>query len=1608
MKLTERLLTELQRRLKIGNRRGVHLNAIPANSRYKFDLNRLSHIDKKLPDNFLEALLSQLPLKFRISWKENVPDLNSLFEEEQLHLVRITKAFENLINQTEAIESEKGINTFGFGFPILARRDRTDNILTVAPILIWSLRIKRTKEFNTWEILRNEEDPIYINEVLINHLQSDANIEIRQIPSDMLDDGLINKDELISICSNLIRALNTTSPDDLEETFTKKLDKVTSIGDKAHYDKLPLNSSNSFIDFCGLFSIFEVQKQNIINDYGNLMKLDGINIPLEDLEGHSFQPISSVETDPSQQSILHSLEATRNILIQGPPGTGKSQSLTAVLINALENNKKTIVVCEKRTALEVLHNALIEKGLNYHCVLIRDIVKDRKTVVDSVRDRLESRAYIHYHYSYSKGTLDTLIQRAKNSITDINKKHQKLDEKLIGNKSWSDVVGDLLAETKDHTDHSNLNINKNLFSYSTQELDTLLDLIQRGQLLYKVFLSINSTSFINSLKLVGDNPYTIEQTLNEDFDVYSNQLSQIKVLLETNRTEFVNLRRSQLKNQLASITNCIQKTIVKEQELSALVSNAKNDFSNFRNIEFAQQLEKISQLISQIDDIFSNNTNNPDLTNTDKINGIGFKLLSFIDKSKEQTIADHKQLQRNSVKLDECLKISKDLQTLNFTGNLEAKKNSLQTLKTGIAKLKTSFSEKIETEFALFNLNSVLDTIGNGNHFEAIHSAIIDSNNSETFRTKLQSIQTTFKNYLSEIDLVFKALSKELKVNKDIQLNHVFDMSFKENKEAILKLNTKIDLIKMRFDTKIQNEFQQINLLKANPNKIEIKSLPILQEKVNVLADKIKGDSWTAGKVKFAEFYKFISDIETLIQNKNEYFKAEKDLFTIEFNWFQFYNSLSDPNKIIVEELKPKENWRKTFLVFYLNSMLEKSANLDLPTHDEEHKELDNTLNELEKEQLNFIKEFWFSKQKDAKQKFEERNVNLSVKNLYNKRSGTNFRRKSLRQIVHFDKDLFTDFFPIILTSPDVASNLFDGMNGYFDIVMFDEASQLRLEDNLPAILKGKQIIIAGDEHQMPPSNYFSKVFDGDIEDEEDIEEENEIVVDRDNILLSCESLLDFGSELNFQKKYLDFHYRSRHPFLIDFSNYAFYNQRLKPLPNNFDYVPIKYIQVNGTFSEHTNEAEAEIILSIIDKNINPLPNGEYPTVGIATFNIAQRNLIMSKILERQKFSKFEDFNAKIQKLEEKGMFIKNLENIQGDERDVIILSTTYGIDKDKKFAQRFGPINHSKGYKLLNVIITRAKFKVYCCTSIPEEIFMNYKQFLTIEGSNNKRAVLYAYLAYCKAISESDNDSRLSVLTTLAENTTRIAGFDTFIGGDLESPFEEEVYQCLAKQLGADNLIPQLQFAGFRIDIVYDPKQVGIPKVAIECDGAKYHSSREAYLYDRHRQKILENHGFVFHRIWSTNWWRNSIRETTNLVDFIKRIEKTTNSNYKDHSRTAFAFTDDIVIIEDYVSQTSFIDNDNDNETIQAIEKVAPVHTKIFTDEVKLNSSVQVKYVNNGKEISIHIVSTENNKIDKTDQIQKIYYKSPLAQSLLGRKVGDIVKIGNSDYFVEILKITN
>ena len=248
-------------------------------------------------------------------------------------------------------------------------------------------------------------------------------------------------------------------------------------------------------------------------------------------------------------------------------------------------------------------------------------------------------------------------------------------------------------------------------------------------------------------------------------------------------------------------------------------------------------------------------------------------------------------------------------------------------------------------------------------------------------------------------------------------------------------------------------------------------------------------------------------------------------------------------------------------------------------------------------------------------------------------------------------------------------------------------------------------------------------------------------------------------------------------------------------------------------------------------------------------------------------------------------------------------------------------------------------------------------------------------------------------------------------LNADLESPFEEEVYYELAKQFGEERLVTQCKFAGFRIDIVYHSKKEGIPKIAIECDGASYHSSKEAYLYDYHRQKILEDHGFVFHRIWSTNWWQNSAYETQKLIDFINSVEVTVtdiSKNSRDE-KTENAFTDSVELVN---SDINIIPKTHHNiestVTKDEIDIDDFVQAALFKNTVKVESKVKVKYLNNGKTLKVQIVDKPNPHFDKISDIQEINIKHPLAVSIIGKSVGDTSKVGSLDNYVEIIDIIN
>lgn len=447
--------------------------------------------------------------------------------------------------------------------------------------------------------------------------------------------------------------------------------------------------------------------------------------------------------------------------------------------------------------------------------------------------------------------------------------------------------------------------------------------------------------------------------------------------------------------------------------------------------------------------------------------------------------------------------------------------------------------------------------------------------------------------------------------------------------------------------------------------------------------------------------------------------------------------------------------------------------------------------------------------------------------------------------------DLILKIFPCFLLSPETVSEVFPLKEKIFDIVIFDEASQIFVENAIPTIFRGKQVVVAGDDKQLKPSSTFNSRFNGCDEEE-----------DMDNIAaLEEESLLDLA-KVNYNSVHLSYHYRSEHDELINFSNYAFYGGRLQVSPNlksESEYgTPIERIMVEGRWIDRCNEREAEEIVNIVARLFKERKNKE--TIGIITFNINQKSLIEDMLEKRgQKDEEFKKAYVKEIEREENNedlsLFVKNIENVQGDERDIIIFSTAYAKNENGRVSVNFGSLSQDGGENRLNVAISRAKKKIYVVTSIePEE--------LSVDSSKNNGPRLFKkYLQYVREVSKGNKEGAQLILNSLLDsdvNRNRERRHD--------SDFEAEVYEALVKR--GYKVDTQVGVSGYKIDLAIYDTRTSSYILGIECDGATYHSSKSARERDIHRQRYLESRGWRIIRIWSKDWWRNPNKEVDGIVN--------------------------------------------------------------------------------------------------------------------------------------------
>ena len=607
-------------------------------------------------------------------------------------------------------------------------------------------------------------------------------------------------------------------------------------------------------------------------------------------------------------------------------------------------------------------------------------------------------------------------------------------------------------------------------------------------------------------------------------------------------------------------------------------------------------------------------------------------------------------------------------------------------------------------------------------------------------------------------------------------------------------------------------------------------------------------------------------------------------------------------------------------------------------------------------------------------------------------------QRISIRELTKRAGKALVEIKPCWMMSPlAVAQYLTSEMR--FDMVIIDEASQMTPENAIGSVSRANQVIIVGDTKQLPPTNFFQTLLDESNTDEDLIED--------------SESILEMANSVFAPVRQLRWHYRSRHSSLIEFSNQFMYDGNLTVFPSAQEKHPelgVKLIETGGIYKNRRNKIEAEKIISAAIIHIS-----EYPelSLGICTMNTEQKELIREQFeQERDRNSKIRDF---INKWEQKDngleeFFIKNIETVQGDERDVIMISTLYGPQKkNEKVLQRFGPINSTYGARRLNVLFTRAKRKMVTFTSLkPSDIITADKN----EGVH----MFQAWLEYSK-------NGTIPVHATSK--------------GETESPFEDFVMAQI-KQFGYE-VVPQVGVRGFRIDLgVRNPDSPANYILAVECDGASYHSSVSSRERDRLRQDILEGLGWRFHRIWSTDWFQNTASEIKSLKKAIEnavsearaqkiqddeqvctrqvspvsnfdgifneenvRQIKAMKENYdKSHQLDMSQQFEQQTLPMNLPTEQGILPLDFQNEDSEQLSEEIQISEKLI---IATGSKVRLKNITNDKELAFTLVEGKNDPDNG-----EVGIHTPLGKAVLDREIGEETEYQAGSYInkIQILKI--
>lgn len=1331
---------------------------------------------------------------------------------------RVERRLRTLHSHATLYRRDTGIDGLYLGFPFLVMKEAKPGVRPrIAPVLLWPIKLNPevgSRGRVTLAFDRGREE-VRLNPAFETLLGIEAAARWQEAANDLLGRSSVTPAEAM----DAFRDLAAVEGRELGPLPSKDLNV------RAGDDRVYCSAALFHLAFLGQAVMEDLRQLKAAPPTGS--SLETAFRVGEDVE--RVEPVHAAETeryftadsDPSQEAAVLEARAGRGLLVEGPPGTGKSQTIVNMVADAIGTGRSLLVVCQKQAALEVVHKRLEATGLGNRIVMVNDVNKDRKSVIQSIREQLEElfqRSYGSTGWRQQRQQTAARIEALENDLDGQHRALHAVDPQT--GLSYRLVIGDLIGLAREGETPSVPSLRHQLGAMDPGSLALLQETCAP---VARLWLPARfEGSALADTRQFGTDEGTV-QTFTVD-------------LAEFGRFERERLRVIERTPDAIAIDDPEPYrawTINNGRALRDLDDPARARLSRWLDLMAGASERAVGSTKLQ-QDLAATERDLLGLTADDAS-------LAAVEVARAM---DGQELEAWTTLSDRLLGPTSFLQKLSpgrwialWRRSSLLKRNDLADAREfGAALHRESNLRPIRERF----INTVIEAGEPAGHLapmrvpellEVARSLLAQLSAAEALVVRLEAYPERSTAY---------AMARATSRQAVEDMIEGIDQGLARHAARIACMSALARLEPWMSDEWLEARAESICRDASNATIVErveaeaphIAAYQRFRPRVPQLGE--------AAMASFAELARIRERLTALGEVELESTVRRILATEARLAW-----------KLRLEAMHPA-------LLFEAGELEAKSASL--AAADGEMRLLNRRLlvEGLDASQLRPMREW-------------EDITRLS-----------GIRAKRLREFVDLGADLgLMRLRPVWLVNPDVASRLLPLRKALFDTVIFDEASQMPIEYALPTLYRSRTMIVSGDEKQMPPSAFFSSkvesdetdVFEGqdaeDLLDDQEREQATETWNRRE--IKDCPDLLQLAKTV-LPSTTLQIHYRSAYRELIQFSNASFYVNRLSvPARHPADEVkrqrPIELIRVDGVYEDQTNPAEAERVADVL-RDIWSRSGTNPPTVGVVTFNRKQADLIEDVLEDRAETDPafriaLTRERDRVEGGEDMGFFVKNVENVQGDERDIIVFSSTFGRNAQGTFRRAFGVLGQIGGERRLNVAVTRAKRKVILVTSMPIPLISD--MLTTRRQATSPRDFLQAYFEYARTLSEGDLDSATTLLGRLTPEQRRSGGSERDVADGLENAVEAEL-----RALGWEPS-PVQDDGAFGLDFAIEDPRTGLFGIGIECDAPRHRLLERARAREMWRPSVLRRSIPVIHRVSSHRWFHEPELERERLRSAVK-----------------------------------------------------------------------------------------------------------------------------------------